>query len=83
MARPTLLSLRFSREALRETRERAGLSFVQLADRCGKQGHPVHHSSIGKVERGVNGPSPALLKALAAALDVEVDQLLERGTGAA
>lgn len=73
------LSLPFSRQRLTETRELRGLSISKLAQRCAEQGHDVHHSAIGKVEGGINGPSPELLKALAAALGVPIKDLLEAG----
>jgi transcriptional regulator with XRE-family HTH domain len=72
------LSLPFSAEALRETRERAGLTLVEVAERCKKAGHSVHSSTLGKIESSKHLPSPALLRALTTALDVTVDDLLHQ-----
>ncbi|WP_410676714.1 helix-turn-helix domain-containing protein, partial [Amycolatopsis sp. cmx-4-68] len=80
MARRTL-RIPFSRTRLTELRELAGLSLTALAQRCTEQGHPVHLSAISKVELGANGPSPALLKALAAALGVDVEDLMDPNAG--
>ena len=76
MARQTL-SLPFDAAAMRTARERAGLNMQGLADRCRViGGHSVHASYLGKVERGLYRPSAPLLKAIAAALEVVVDDLL-------
>ncbi|HEV2779109.1 MAG TPA: helix-turn-helix transcriptional regulator [Actinophytocola sp.] len=82
MARKPLTSP-FRPHLLQRRREQAGLSIVALARRCKEQGHEVHASAIGKVERGVNGPSPELLKALARALGVEVSDLLDKSEAVA
>jgi transcriptional regulator with XRE-family HTH domain len=71
------LSLPFSAEALRETRERAGLTLVDVAERCKAAGHTVHSSTLGKIESGKHLPSPPLLAALTNALEVTVDDLLD------
>jgi transcriptional regulator with XRE-family HTH domain len=76
MARQTL-SLPFSGEAAREIRERSGYTLGTLAERCTELGYPVHRSYLGKIESGLNRPSPPLLKALAKALRVKVDALLD------
>jgi transcriptional regulator with XRE-family HTH domain len=75
MARQTL-SLPFDAGTLRVARERAGLNIQGLADRCREVGYPVHASYLGKIERGLYRPSAPLLKALALALGVKVDDLL-------
>lgn len=75
MARQTL-SLPFSGETAREIRERSGLTLGALAERCSGLGHPVHRSYLGKIESGLNRPSPPLLKVLAKALHVKIDDLL-------
>lgn len=75
MARQTL-SLPFSGGAVRELRERAGLTLGGLAERCRESGYPVHRTYLGKIEAGLNKPSPPLLKVLAKALRAEVDDLL-------
>lgn len=80
MARQTL-SLPFSGEAAREIRERSGLTLGGLAERCTALGHPVHRSYLGKIEGGLNRPSPPLLKVLAKALRVKVDDLLAEPVG--
>jgi transcriptional regulator with XRE-family HTH domain len=72
------LSLPFSAEALRETRERAGFTLVEVAKRCKQAGHPVHSSTLGKIESSKHLPSPRLLVALTNALDVTVDDLLDQ-----
>jgi len=76
MARQTL-SLPFSGNALRGIRERSGLTLGALAERCGEAGYPVHRSYLGKIESGLNRPSPPLLKALAKVLRVKIDAFLE------
>ena len=76
MARQTL-SLPFNPGAMRTARERAGLNMQGLADRCLEiGGYSVHPSYLGKLERGLYRPSAPLLKALAAALGFEIDDLL-------
>lgn len=75
MARQTL-SLPFDAAASRAARERAGFNIQGLADRCREVGYPVHASYLGKIERGLYRPSAPLLKALAQALGVEIDDLL-------
>jgi transcriptional regulator with XRE-family HTH domain len=76
MARQTL-SLPFDPAAMRTARERAGLNLQGLADRCRViGGYSVSLSYIGKIERGLYRPSAPLLKALALALEIDVDDLL-------
>lgn len=62
---------------MRTLRERAGYSLAELADRCRASGRKVHLSHLGAIERGLYKPSAALLKAIAAALEVKVDDLLK------
>lgn len=76
MARRSL-SIPFSRTRLIEVREKAGLTLTALAALCTEQGYPVTLGAIGKVEGGVNGPSPDLLQALATALKVTVDDFCD------
>lgn len=76
MARQTL-SLPFDPGAMRSARERCGLNMQGLADRCRViGGYPVHPSYLGKIERGLYRPSAPLLKAIATALGVAVDDLI-------
>lgn len=76
MARQTL-SLPFDASAMRTARERAGLNLQGLADRCRViGGYSVHISYLGKIERGLYRPSAPLLKAIAQALGIEVDDLI-------
>ncbi|PXY16489.1 helix-turn-helix transcriptional regulator [Prauserella flavalba] len=75
MPRPTQLP--FSGTRLARLRARAGLTNAELAERCGQLGHPVHHTTLGKLERGVQMPRPGLPPVLAEALDVELDDLLD------
>lgn len=76
MAKRTL-RLPFSRIRLTEIREKKGLSITALAARCTEQGHAVSRAAIGHIENNLNGPSPELLAALAQALEVPVDDLLD------
>lgn len=80
MARQTL-NLPFSGDAMRDTRERSGLTLGGLADRCRDAGYPVHRSYLGKIEGGLNRPSPPLLKVIAKVLRVRIDDLLEQPVG--
>lgn len=73
----TPLQLPFSGVQLRLMRERRGLLQEQLALRCTAAGCQVSRGRISKLETG-DMPSPPLLRALAAALDCTVDDLLER-----
>jgi transcriptional regulator with XRE-family HTH domain len=75
---PNHLSLPFSGEKLRGTRERLGLTRPDLARKCAAAGHPVSVQHICRVENGPHLPSAPLLKALADALDVAVDDLLDQ-----
>jgi transcriptional regulator with XRE-family HTH domain len=81
MPRPT--SLPFSGTKLANLRARKGLTNDQLSQRCGELGYPVTHSTLGKIERGIHLPSPGLPPVLAAALDVELDELLDQKREAA
>lgn len=79
---PPPTQLPFNRTALAELRQRAGLTNAQLAERCTQLGHPVHHSTLGKIERGIQMPVVGLPPVLAKALDVELDDLLLAPAGA-
>lgn len=70
------LTLPFSREKLRELRERKGLGRTELINRCADLGRKVTTQHIGRIERGECLPSAPLLKTLADALDAEIDDLL-------
>ncbi|MEU1736513.1 helix-turn-helix transcriptional regulator [Streptosporangium sp. NPDC020145] len=66
-----VLSLPFSGKRLRELRERRGWSqteFARIVD--------VHQSRISQLENARTRPMPGLLKAMALALEVEIDDLL-------
>lgn len=56
---------------IQREREARGLTQEQLAERAG-----VHWTTVGKIERGRQIPSVALLAALAKALDVKLTDLL-------
>ena len=58
-------------ERLREARRAAGLSLRELADRLG-----VSPSLISQIETGRANPSVSTLYAIAAELDVSLDELL-------
>lgn len=73
----THISLPYSREKLRETRERLGFTSSGLAKRCTENGHPVSAQHVARIEAGPWMPSAPLLKALADALSVKVDDLLD------
>ena len=56
---------------IRNERIRAGLSLRALADRCG-----VHYSALNKIELGqVASPDPGKLRAIALALQLDVQDL--------
>lgn len=80
MARQTL-SLPFSGQRLRETRERQGLLLQELAEKAG-----IHPSNMGRYERageeGGRTPSAPTLRKLANALGVDVDALLDAAPAA-
>lgn len=59
-------------------RERRGLTKAGLSRRCEEIGHPVTAAHLSRVENGPNVPTPPLLKALADALAVTVDDLLDQ-----
>lgn len=80
---PAHLSLPYSREKLRDLRERKGLTRSALAKRCAENGHPVSVQHVARIEAGPWMPSAPLLKALADALAVEVDDLLDPKASAA
>lgn len=77
------LQLPFSREKLRELREREGLTGAGLARRCTENGHRVSSQHVARVQAGPWMPSAPLLKALAIALDVTVDDLLDESKAGA
>lgn len=72
----TTLRLPFSGGRLRAERERSGLLQEQLAQRCIDRGYAVSRARISSVERG-EMPSAPLLKALADALGIKIDVLLD------
>jgi transcriptional regulator with XRE-family HTH domain len=57
---------------LRELREAAGLTQVQLAERAG-----LHPQGVVKLERGEREPAWSTVVALCAALDVSCERFLE------
>lgn len=77
------LQLPFSGARLRELREREGLTGAGLARRCTENGHPVSSQHVSRVETGPWIPSAPLLKALADALGVELDDLLDQSKAGA
>lgn len=74
------LSLPFSGSKLRETRERAGLTRPVLAKKCEEAGCRVSPQHVGRLEDGPWRPRPPLLVALAKALKVQVDDLLDEAS---
>lgn len=76
MAR-TPLSLPFSPSRLRGLRERRGLLQEDLARLTTAAGHTVARSTISHLESGDRSPLPPVLKSLADALGVKVDDLLD------
>lgn len=79
MAR-TPISLPFSPDRLREHRERAGLTQEGLAELTAERGQPVERSTISHIENGRRSPLARTLKSLADALEIGVDDLLERAS---
>lgn len=59
---------------LREWRQRRGLTQEQLAERSG-----LSYKFIGEIERGTGNPTVETLGRLAAALDVDLSELLRAG----
>lgn len=76
MAR-TPLTLPFSPSRLRTLRERRGLLQEDLAQLTVIGGYAVARSTISHLELGDRMPMPPVLKALANALNVGVDELLD------
>jgi DNA-binding transcriptional regulator YiaG len=70
------LSLPFDGRRAREQRERKGLTLADLEARCERAGRKITVSTLSRWETGVFGPTAARLMVLAAALDVDVDDLL-------
>lgn len=64
---------RLNTSQLAEIRYRAGLTQAGLAARLG-----VHRNYISRIEAGNFQPAPGRLVAIAAALDVPLDDLIER-----
>ena len=71
------LSLPFSGTKLQTTREKAGFSRPGLVRQLKNNGYSVTSQQLGRIEVGASKPSAPLLKALADALDIDVDDLLE------
>jgi transcriptional regulator with XRE-family HTH domain len=71
------LSLPFSPERLVKARERAGLTQGGLADRTTDTERVVSRTTITHLECGDRKPSAPVLKALADALGIAVDELLD------
>jgi transcriptional regulator with XRE-family HTH domain len=76
MARTTL-TLPFSGRKLRELRERHGWLQSDLEARCEQKGRRVARDRISRFETGRARPSAPALVTMAAALGVEVDDLLD------
>lgn len=74
----TSIGLPFSGARLRELRVLGGLNQQGLASQCKKRGHRVSRAQISKWETGRHKPSPAALKAVARALNVEIADLLDQ-----
>lgn len=70
------LALPFDGSKLREIRERAGLTRRDVASLCKVNGQTVSVNHLWRLETGKYRTSAPLLKALAAALSVEIDALL-------
>lgn len=63
---------------LRALRLRRELSQQDLAKRCGQAGRPVTQGQISRLEHGHNrNPYMPLVRALAASLEAEIEDLLE------
>lgn len=77
------LGLQFDGGKLRDIRERAGLSTRDLADLCTANGYSVSQNHIWRLETGRSGTTAPLLKALAEALNVQIDDLLTQGDDSA
>lgn len=82
MAR-TPLTLPFSPTRLRTLRERRGLLQEDLAQLTTSGGYAVSRSTISHLELGDRTPGAPVLKALADALGVVVDELLDDAERAA
>lgn len=61
-----------SARAIRNTRLRRGLDRSELAEKVG-----ISHSAMAKLEDGVRQPRGRTLRAIAAALEVSIEDLLE------
>lgn len=68
---------------LKRARLRKGWTLRDLAGRCEELGATVDFGSIGRWERGDNGPNPGVVPVLAAALDLDVDDFLLPASGSA
>ncbi|RVI91800.1 helix-turn-helix domain-containing protein [Sinorhizobium meliloti] len=69
---------KYGKTYLREWREYRGLSLRRLADRLELDGpdETFSHTSIARIEKGLQPYSQPILEAIAAALDVSVTDLL-------
>lgn len=75
---PIVTRTPISGDRLRELREQAELSQSDLAQMCTNAGCAVTQSQISRLEAGLHQPYIPLLKALAGALRVNVDDLLSQ-----
>lgn len=78
---PRPVKLPFSGARLRDRRERAGLTQVDLSQRCTEAGSPVGQPHLSRLEAGEVLPSAPTLKLLADVLNITVDDLLDQATG--
>lgn len=68
---------------MRLARLRKGWTVRDVSQRCRELGTPVDFSLYSRYERGPTYPGPGRLAAIAAALDLDVeDLLLDRGDAA-
>ncbi|TCO57195.1 helix-turn-helix domain-containing protein [Actinocrispum wychmicini] len=70
-------ALPFSGVKLRQHRERRGWHQSDLAKACVNAGRQMDRSQISRFETGASNPPPPTLTALADALGVELDELLD------
>lgn len=63
-------------EVLRAARIRKGLSPRDIQDRCEELGTPVSYTTYQRCEQGTTRPYPRTLRAIALALEVDVDELI-------
>jgi transcriptional regulator with XRE-family HTH domain len=69
--------------SVKQGRLQRGMTLWDLAEKCTKEGAPVRHSTLSRIERGIQMPRPKLRLVLARILELDVNDFERQVTGPA